>query len=329
VILARLVAISVVFYEINASGTVEKLGLTYEWARAIRPDLIYVRAPAFAATGTRKDVRGVGPTVEAFLGHTLLRGYEDLDPTTVPVIAPSDAFGGLSGALSVLVALTQRLGTGTGQLIEVPQAESCLAMFAEAMMDYSLNQRVQRTVGNRDIHGAAPSGVYPCRGDDRWIAITVTDDEEWSGLCAVMSRPELAADERFDTPLARHRNQDAIDDIVGAWSREHDANALMWELQRHGVPAGPVMDAGDCYRDAHLAERRYFETIHHPETGTYSWPGMPYKMSATPLSIRSAPRGLGEDNEYVYKTLLGVTDEEYAALQLEGHIGEEFDPEIP
>jgi crotonobetainyl-CoA:carnitine CoA-transferase CaiB-like acyl-CoA transferase len=201
-------------------------------------------------------------------------------------------------------------------------------MFPEALTDYILNGRVHGTVGNRDIHGAAPAGVYRCRGDDRWLALTVTSDAAWAGLCEAMGRPDLAGDPRFATAADRLARHDDLDRLVGAWTSEHDGRALMLELQARGVPAGPVMDPRDCYEDPHIRERGYFETITHKDTGTYPWPGMPFKFSGTPLSIRRPPRDLGEDNEYVYKTLLGVSDEEYARLEAAGHIGTEYAPDV-
>ena len=261
------------------------------------------------------------------MGHTLLRGYTDLDATSTSIIYTSDEFAGLHGAFAVMAALNARRRTGEGQLIEIAQAECGMAMLAEAVLDYSLNGRVHQTVGNRDIHSAI-QGVYRCLGDDNWIAITIRDDAGWAGLCDAMARPELSTGERFATSTARLANHDEVDRIVAAWTVEHDARALLWALQGRGVTAGPVMSARDVYDDPHVAERAFFETVHHPDTGTYPWPGMPFKLSETPLSVRRPPRGLGEDNEYVYKTLLGFSDEEYAEFEREGHIGTEFDPEI-
>lgn len=328
-VLARLVRVSDVVYENNVTETMEKLGITYDWLCSIRPDIIFVRAPGYGSTGARKNTRAFGTQIESVIGHALLRWYADLDPTTETPIFSSDAFSGLNGAFAVMAALNARRRTGEGQLIELPQAECSLAMFPEAIMEYSLNRRLPEPLGNRDVQHAAPQGVYPCLGEDRWIALTVSSDEQWQRLCALMGRKDLAGDERFRTTPGRWSRHDELDEILADWTADHDARALMWELQSIGIAAGPVMTAEDCYHDPHIAERGYFEVIHHAETGTYPWPGMPFKMSASPLSIRRPPRALGEDNEYVYKRLLGFSDQEYTNLEAEGHVGTEFDPDIP
>ena len=100
-------------------------------------------------------------------------------------------------------------------------------------------------------------------------------------------------------------------------------------LQEVGVTAGPVMDQRDAYNDPHLRERGIFEQVTQEDSGTHMYPGVPYKMSETPIGIRRGPVRLGEDNEYVYKTLLEFSDEEYPDLEREGHIGMDFDPDVP
>jgi benzylsuccinate CoA-transferase BbsF subunit len=129
--------------------------------------------------------------------------------------------------------------------------------------------------------------------------------------------------------VARREHREDLDVLLPEWTATHDAVALAWELQAVGVAAGPIMDAADCYRDPHLADRRFFERIEHPETGTYDWPGMPFRMSDAALAIRLPPADMGADNEYVYRELLGYSAEEYAELEREGQIGMDYDPDIP
>jgi crotonobetainyl-CoA:carnitine CoA-transferase CaiB-like acyl-CoA transferase len=313
-----------VLYENNATDLMEKLGITYEWLSSINPRVIFIRAPAFGNTGERRDIRAYGTQVEALMGHTLLRGYPDLDPTSTSTIFTSDIFAGLNGAFTVLAALHARDRTGEGQLIEVAQAECSMAILAEAFLDYSLNGRVNSTLGNRDYHGAV-QGVYRCAGPDDWVAISIETDDQWSALADLVGRPGLATDSRFGTRDERYANHDEIDRIIGEWTAQRDKREATALLQERGIAAGPVMNAKDAYEDPHIAERGFFETVIHRNTGTYPWPGMPFKLSETPLHVRRPPRDLGEDNDYVYRQLLGVSDEEYAELVLEGHIGTEFD----
>ena len=176
--------------------------------------------------------------------------------------------------------------------------------------------------GNR--HPAmAPHGAYPCRGDDRWIAIAVSRDEEWARLCGVMDRPELVADERFADILSRHRNQDVLDEIIGNWTAGQEGWELAERLQGEGVASAPVMAGGDIFNDPHYQERGLLELVDHPSAGVYFLPGVSWKMSATPGSVRwPAPR-LGEHNEKVFGQLLGMTDSDIARLAQDGVSGTE------
>jgi crotonobetainyl-CoA:carnitine CoA-transferase CaiB-like acyl-CoA transferase len=150
------------------------------------------------------------------MGHTLLRGYEDGDPSTNTPIYSGDYSAGAQGAFAALAALWHRDRTGEGQLVEVAQAEAATAMFTQAMMDYTLNGNVHETTGNRDVHGAVPCGVYPCRSeggppDDRWIAVHVENDEQWRALGGVLGNPEWASDQRFATNDGRAVNRTELD----------------------------------------------------------------------------------------------------------------------
>jgi crotonobetainyl-CoA:carnitine CoA-transferase CaiB-like acyl-CoA transferase len=324
----KLVAVSDALFENNVPETLEKLGITYDVLREVNPRLIMLRCPAFGGSGVYKNYRGWGNQIEAMCGHSVLRGYPDLDPTHNTGVFACDYQTGAVGAFALMAALNYREETGKGQEIELAQVENSAFMFPQSTMDYLLNGRIQRTTGNREA-GAAPSGVYPCRGEDRWIAIAVNDDREWAALAGVMRRPELAGDDRFATALARRTHLDELDALLSAWTANHDNRALALELQAAGVTAGPIQDARDLLECPQMRERGFFERVHHRFTGTYDWPGMPFRMSVSPLRIAKPPVGLGEDNEYVYKELLGLSDGEYDDLVMAGEIGTEFDPSIP
>jgi crotonobetainyl-CoA:carnitine CoA-transferase CaiB-like acyl-CoA transferase len=323
----RLVERSDVVYENNATATMPKLGITYERLRAANPGIIFVRAPAFGFSGPYADYRALGPNVEGFIGHQLMRGYPDMDASTNTSIFPSDYMSGAHGAFAVMAALRQRDLAGenpSGQLIELPQVESAIPMFTEAIMDWVLNGRLHRPIGNRDIHGAAPSGVYPSAGDDQWLALTVCDDADWPALCRLLERPDLANDATLATAGGRMRRHDELDAAIGAWTAKHDRRWLFESLQAAGIPAAPVLDAREAWDDPQLVERGFFERVSHPAIGDYPWPGMLYRMPGTPLSIRCTPATLGEANEYVYRELLGLGDREWEELLASGMIATSF-----
>jgi crotonobetainyl-CoA:carnitine CoA-transferase CaiB-like acyl-CoA transferase len=198
------------------------------------------------------------------------------------------------------------------------------------MLDYTMNGRVQKTVHNWDPALArAPHNCYCCKGDDRWINITVTSEEEWEALCRAMGAPPWTREERFSDTLSRIKNQEALDKLVEAWTLQHDNMALMHLLQKEGVPAGAVFNAEDAYNDPHLKDRGFFQQMTQEDCGTHLYHGLTWKASKTPNRLRLPPCRLGEHNEYVYKKVIGVSDEEYARLEAEGHIGMDFIPSIP
>jgi len=326
-ILKKLIGISDLFIENSAYGVMERLGLGYRELRKIKPDIIMISMPAFGSGGPYADRVALGRHLECITGHTLLRGYPDADPTWTTEIYHCDAAAGAMAAFAAMVALHYRQRTGIGQFIDVAQIETMIPQLGEVIMDYIMNGRIQEPLGNRHTW-AAPCGLYPCRGEDRWIAITVFTDTQWQGLCGAMGYPAWAVQDKFADSLGRWHSQDDLDTHISDWTRQHEDYEIMHLLQGQGVPAGPLMDERDCYNDPHINERGFFEEVTHAECGTHLYPGMEWKLSKTPASIRRPPCRLGEHNEYVYKTLLEVSDEEYAELERGGHIGMDYHPSI-
>ncbi len=326
-IFKRMARISDVFVENNVTTTMEKLGISYEMLREQKQDIIMLRMPAYGNTGPYRNFRALGFHMEGVAGHTLLRGYPDMDPSATTAVFMADATAGTQGAFAVLAALNYRKRTGKGQLIELPQAENVIPYMGQFFMDYSMNGRSASTIGNR--HPYAIQGCYPCKGEDRWVNITIYDDRQWEAFCRALGDPPWSREDKYADPIARYRNHDELDKHIQEWTCQRDHYEIMQLLQAAGVPAGPVMDQRDAYNDPHLQERGMFEQVYQEDCGTHLYPGAPYKMSETPIKIRRGPVRLGEDNEYVYKTLLQVSDEEYAELERDGHIGMDFGPEVP
>lgn len=319
----RLVANSDVFIENNAPDVVKRFNITYDDLKKHNPALIMASLPAFGASGPYSHFRAYGANMEAVVGHTLLRGYPDTDATTVTSVFLADACGGATIAFGIMAALHHRRKTGRGQFIDMSQAENVMHTLTQAIMDYSMNGRVQTTIGNRHPY-RAPQGCYPCTGEDHWITISVGTDEEFEGLCRVMGREELAGDERFADSLSRYRNQHALDAEIAAWSAGQDHIQAFHALQQAGVPAGPVLRASEIYEDPHLKARDDFQVVTHPVAGTYTHYKSPiHHMSETPLAIRKYAAPLGEDNEYVYREICGYTAEEYRWFVENGHAGTE------
>lgn len=332
----RLISKCDAFVENNPPSTMDKLGITYEKMKEVKPDIIMLRAPGYGLSGPWKDYRGLGSNFEQYAGHDMLRGYLDMDPSGHSMVFACDHAAGAQGAFVLLAALHYRNRTGKGQLIELSQTEAFLPWIAQALMDYDMNGRVQGTMGNR-YPGAAPCGCYRCKGESiaqgtssltpdqgNHVFITCHNDEEWQGLCRAMGNPSWTREEKFGDTISRYKNQDEMDRHIEEWTRERDHFEVMYILQAEGVPAGPVESYEDAYKDPQLKARGFFEWATQEDCGTHLYPGMPWKMSKTPLRIRRGPARLGEDSEYVYKKIIGVSDAEYARLEKEGHIGMDF-----
>lgn len=334
-VLKRLVARSDVVYENNATGTMEKLGITYDWLRRAREDIIYVRVPAYGNSGPYKDARALGVHLEAVMGHSLLRGYDDEGPEANTAIYSGDYLAGAQGAFAVMTALHHRRRTGEGQLIEIAQAENAAPMFAQALMDYSLNRHTQAAIGNRDIFGKYPCGVYPCLSpgsaatvEDRWVSIHVQSDEEWRRLKRAMDSPAWADDPRFDTNAGRAARFREIDAKIAEWTSGMDDYAVMHRCQAEGVAAAPVLEASRMFEDPHLRARGFFRRQHQQDAGEHEYVGPLWRFPETPVEYYQPPVMFGEHNDYVYREVLGLGDDEIARLAADGHIATEYDASV-
>jgi len=334
-VLRRLVAKSDVVYENNATGTIEKLGITYDWLRSAREDIILVRVPAYGNTGPYKDARALGVHLEAVMGHTLLRGYDDADPSANTAIFSGDYLAGAQGAFAVMAALWHRERTGEGQLIEIAQAENAAPMFTQGIMDYSLNRRLQGTIGNRDVFGRYPCGVYPALSPgtaetqgDRWVAIHATDDAAWEGLRRAMGNPAWASEAHFATNAGRADHFHDLDAQIARWTSGLDDYEVMRRCQAEGVAAAPVLEGSRMYDDPQLRARDFFLRQRQVDAGEHEYVGPLWKFPETPVVSYQPPVMFGEHNAYVYRELLGYSDEEYRAFEAAGHIATEYDASV-
>lgn len=321
----RLIERSDVFVENNAAKVKDTLGVTWDVLSAVNPRLIMLSMPGFGNEGPYVDYQGFGANAEAVTGLASLRGYRGDDPSTLTGTFYMDAASAPGGVFAVAAALLERERTGRGQFIDLAQAEQMIPHIGGAIMDYTLNGRVGRSLGNRDL--VAIQGVYPCAGEDAWIAVTMCDDAAWAGFCGTIGRPDLTEDDRFADGLSRFRNHDAIDEIIAGWTRGQDQRSALEVLQAAGVAAGPVLDEPGLLADPQLAARGFFHGIDHPEAGRHRYPGHLWQIAGADAPFRCPPT-LGQDNEYVYREVLGVSEEEYAVLVAEGQIGDAYAPDV-
>ncbi len=314
----RLVGISDAVVENFTPRVMANWGLDYPSLKKIKPDIIMLSMSTMGQTGPWRDYVGFGPTVQAFSGITYLTSYPGKPPLGLGY-SYADHIAGLVACLALLGAMEYRQRTGEGQYIDVSQVEAMSGLLGSAILEYTANGSQVEPVGNRSTQ-AAPHGVYRCRGDDRWCAIAIFSDEEWQGFKRALGNPLWVEDKKFATLLGRLENADELDRLVEEWTREHTAEEVMALLQGQGVAAGVVQDASDLANDPQLKERGFFIELDHPEMGKTISDATPIKLSDTPARyIRAAPVQ-GQDNDYVYKQLLGMSDGEIAELRQQGVI---------
>ena len=297
-------------------GVMEGFGLGYDTLREIKPDLILVASSGMGNSGPNREYVCYNEEAYGFGGLGYLTGYQDKTPSII-IGDFADYLTGTLVTFAVLSALHYRSRTGKGQTIEVSMAEAVGTHIPEAIMDYSMNQRVRERIGNR-AEGMAPCNCFPCKGKDKWAAIAVTNDEEWKVLCNAMGKPKWTVDEKFGDQLHRLENQDELDRLISEWTRTHTPNEVMVILQGVGVPAGPSLSIEELVNDPHLNARGFFVAPEHPVTGERLLEGMPWKSNATQPAFKHAPL-LGQDNYYIFHDVLGMSDEEFARL-----VGEEI-----
>lgn len=335
----KLVAISDIVLDNFNPGIMEGWGLTYEELVKIKPDIIVTTMPVMGITGPYKLWRGFGTSVRTLAGIDYITGNPDRPPIGTGMAAIPD-FGSnpYHAITAILSALHYRNRTGRGQFIELAQFESTVCFTETLILDYTVNKHIQTGMRNR-LPNAAPHGVYRCRGEDRevdycampesepehrkkderWVAIAVfTTEVEWKAFCNVIGNPPWTKEEKFATFLGRKENEDELDRLVEEWTIKRTPEEVMILMQRAGVPAGVVQDGEDLQtRDPQLKERGYYVYLDHPEAGRIAHDGLTFALSATPGEIRRAPL-LGEHNEYVYKEVLGFSEEEVNQLITEG-----------
>ena len=305
-----------VFIENFAPGAIDRLGFGYDDVARINPRIIYAQIKGFPTEGPYGQFLSFDMIAQAAGGAYSLTGEAD-GPPLKPGPNIGDTGTGLHAAIGILAALYQRQHTGRGQHIEVAMQE--------AVINYT---RVAYTVPGRPAErrgsgvgrgGAAPSGIFRCRGDgpNDYCYIHATRGDANGHLIRLLraiGRDDLLSDDRFASSANRTRNAAELNAIIESWTTQRNKREVMETLGRAGVPTGAVFDTLELQSDPFLRERGTFATIQHPVRGDFTMPGWPVKMSDSAVPVTSAPL-LGQDNDAVYSELLGCTPDQLAALR--------------
>lgn len=298
-----------------------KLGIDYQMLSTVNPQLVMVTLPAFGNNGPDSDYVGFGCTTEAMAGITGVSGYEDGQPQMLSN-AIGDPGTALNACFAALVGMFEQERRGAGVSIDLSHVEGLLPMNAAALLDYTINGRVQGQLGNR--HPAmAPHGCYPCKGEDEWVVITITSDAQWKIFRFALGNPLWGQEEKFATFAGRKAAEDELDGLITTWTKEHDHYEVMELLQKAGITAGAVLSGPEILSDAHFAAREFLLAVEKAEAGMHLYPGFVPRFEGDRSALRLPPPCFGEHNEYVFGSLLGLPVEEITKLTKERIISQE------
>jgi formyl-CoA transferase len=298
-------------------GTLEKWDLGYDVLRERNRGIILVRVSGYGQTGPDAHRAGYASVAEAASGLRHLNGFPGGPPPRL-ALSLGDSLAGMFAAQGALAALYRRTVTGEGQVVDTALTESCLAVQESTIPDYDVGGVVRGPSGTR-LEGIAPSNIYRT-ADGTWVVIAANQDTVFRRLCLAMGRPELATDDRYANHVARGRNQDELDKIIGDWAADRQPAEIIEVLSAVGVIAGPINTVADVVADPQLKARgmlaeHWDERVQRTVLG----PGIVPVLSESPGTIRSAgPSRPGRHNDEIYRGLLDMTDEQLDELRAEG-----------
>ncbi|GLK44642.1 MULTISPECIES: CaiB/BaiF CoA transferase family protein [Novosphingobium] len=311
-IVRKLVAHADILIENFKPGTMEKWGLGPDVLHEINPRLIIVRVSGYGQTGPYSSRAGFGGIGEAMGGWRYIVGDPDRAPSRMGV-SIGDSLAATYGCMGALAALHARERTGKGQVVDSALYEAVLQVMESLVPEYMVSDHVRKRTGSI-LEGIAPSNVYPT--SDGEYLIGANQDAIFKRLCQAMGRPELGTDERYATHVARGERQTELDDLISDWTRTLTVDELEEKMIEFSIPAGKIYRAPEMLSDPHFAAREALIDVEHPQWGSFKMQNAFPKLSATPSSVRRrAPLEIGQDNAEIYGDLLGMSEDEIAALK--------------
>lgn len=308
----RLVSVSDVAAESFRAGVMKRLGLGFEDLRATKPDVILLSLSSCGQSGPDAHFAGYAPLFGAWGGLGWMTGYPDGPPVEMRHVMDHSA--GIHAAVATMGALHQRRRTGKAQHIDLAAREVASAMIGDALVQASRGFTPVRP-GNRHLT-MAPHGVYPTQQLDRWLTLAIRNDAEWQALIRELDQPVASSDPRFATADARLRHHDELDVLLTKCLATRNADVTAERLQRAGVCAHVSWSMLDIARDPHLRARGTTTEVSAPGIPPRLAIGAPARFSkARDVGIRRLTPKLGEDEDYVFGELLGLSSAQRADLE--------------
>ncbi len=321
-LLSDLIRSSDVLIENSRTGVMAGLGFSYEDVRQLKNDIIMLSMSAFGHTGPYASCSGYGAVMEGIGGIQSLTAYEN---SGKPLrIKELDITNGVAGACAVMNALFYRSRTGKGQHIDLSQLEAAThSLIGEHLLEFAMNGSCSLPTGNRHWK-YAPRGCYPCKGSDKWLTITVRNQDEWQRFCEATGKMEWLTDKRFSNLESRRQNHDDLDMEITEWTKNKSPSGAMRILQAYDIAAAAVLDMEELVANSHLKKRGYFASVEDGEEKKIM--GFPFSFSDSPGKVRWSGPELGFHNQFVTEKILGRPTEEAPSFS-EDEVGTAFDPE--
>lgn len=310
----RLVATADIVVENYRPGTFERWGLGYDVLSDINPKLVLVRVSGFGQTGPYSDRGGYGTIAEAFSGIPSFTGFPD-KPPTLPGFPLADSVAATFAAMSAMFAMYKRDqgGSGRGQVIDVSLYEPLFRLVESQVIGYDQLGIIKERQGNR-LAEDSPRNTYRTK-DGKWIGVSASSQKTFERLAEAIGMPEIITDPRFVSNVERCANADVLDEMMASWFVRHAEAEIMQLFGKLNVVAGPVLDIGDIFNDPHYAAREGIVSVPDPDFGQVRMQGVVPKFSQTPGEVRHPGGALGQDNEAVFRGLLGLDETELERLK--------------
>jgi formyl-CoA transferase len=312
-----------VFVENFAPGAIERLGLGYDVVREINPGIVYAQVKGFGTGGPFENNLAFDMIAQATGGVMSITGERD-GPPLKPGVTLGDTGTGMLLAISILASLYRRKGTGEGERIEIAMQDAMLQYIRVALSTQATYGVAARRNGAKVLSGfAVPSGIYRCKpggpNDYVYVYTSRTNPAHWRRLLEVIGRKDLIGDPRFETGVARQDHEPEIDEMIGAWTRQHDKREAMRLLGGAGIPAGAIFDTLELTNEADFERRGIMQTMDHPTAGPFKMPGWPVRFGGRTPEVKPAPL-LGQHTNEVLGEWLGLHGAEVDQLGKDGVI---------
>ncbi|GIL26382.1 CaiB/BaiF CoA transferase family protein [Actinocatenispora comari] len=312
----RLAGTADVVVENFRPDTLERWGLGYDELSAGNPGLVLARITGFGQVGPYRRRPGFGTLAEAMSGFAAMTGAPD-GPPTLPPFGLADGITSFAAAYAVLAALHARHTTGSGQVVDLSIVEPMLAMLGPQITQWDQLHAVQPRTGNRSANNA-PRNTYRC-ADGRWVAVSASAQSIAERVMRLVGRPEVVSEPWFATGAGRVAHADELDGAVAGWIAERTRDEVVAAFEQAQAAVAPIYDASDIAADPQYAALHTIVRVDDADLGPIAMQNVPFRLSATPGSIRFTGRSVGADTDAILAEL-GYPDDEIAAFRASGVI---------